>query len=325
MAMPKISVIVPVYKVEDYLRECVDSILAQTFEDFELILVDDGSPDNCPSICDGYGQKDTRVKVIHQENQGLSGARNSGLDVAAGEYITFIDSDDWIDPKYLEIMLGAMGDDIDITVGQLHEFEDDEVAREEHEKKAHIIHHDAVSAVIKLYDGSRSIPVNAWGKLFRQEIIGNIRFPQGRIHEDQLFTPQVCYGARKIVTGIPVVYYYRIRTTSITRETFSLKRYDDLWAIDSCIEFFRENGEQEIVEAALRRRQRILCSYAVYAYRDGVEVPEKYRIGLMKALRYLRKNVSVNKYQYCLAQINPKLVILDAYVRKISSILRNEK
>ena len=96
--MPGISVIVPVYKVEKYLHECVDSILAQTFRDFELILVDDGSPDNCGAICDEYAAKDSRIRVIHQENQGLSGARNSGIDVARGEYITFVDADDSIEP-----------------------------------------------------------------------------------------------------------------------------------------------------------------------------------------------------------------------------------
>ena len=94
--MPKISVIVPVYKVEAYLQECVDSILAQTFEDFELILVDDGSPDNCGAICDAYAGKDSRVKVIHQENQGLSGARNTGIEASKGEFLTFVDSDDMV-------------------------------------------------------------------------------------------------------------------------------------------------------------------------------------------------------------------------------------
>lgn len=322
--MPKISVIVPVYNVEKYLHECVDSILAQTFKDFELILVDDGSPDNCGMICDEYAQKDTRVRVIHQENQGLSGARNSGIDVAQGECITFVDSDDLTDAKYLEVLMDAMEEGTDITVCGFQIFEDGTkpyCRKSSTEKTCY----EVKLAVTELYNGNSDIPVNACGKLFRRDVIGEIRFPVGRLHEDQAFTPLVCYRARKVVSCLSELYYYRERTASITRKTFSEKRYDDLWAIDSCIAFFKSKNEQQIVEAALRRRQRLICTYAIYAKRDGVEVPEPYRISIWEALWYLRKNVSAEKYQYCLAQLYPKLVVLDAYARKISSVLRIKK
>ena len=141
------------------------------------------------------------------------------------------------------------------------------------------------------------------------------------MHEDQLFTPIAFYNTKSIVYIDSKIYFYRVRETSIMHAEFREKRYDDLWAIDSCIAFFREKGETEIVEAAMRRRQRLICTYAVYAYGSGVKVPEQYRIGLGKALRYLRRNVSADKYQYCLAQVHPKLVILDAYLRKIESVL----
>lgn len=115
--MPEVSIIVPVYKVEPYLNKCVDSILAQTFTDFECILVDDGSPDSCGKICDEYVQKDSRVKVIHQENQGLSAARNSGLDMASGAWIVFVDSDDWIEPDAVEVLYrAALQNDADMAV-----------------------------------------------------------------------------------------------------------------------------------------------------------------------------------------------------------------
>lgn len=104
---PLVSVIVPVYRVEKYLRICVDSILAQTYSDLEVILVDDGSPDGCPAICDEYAQQDARVRVIHQKNAGLSAARNAGLDLCQGEYITFIDSDDFVHPRFVELLLNA--------------------------------------------------------------------------------------------------------------------------------------------------------------------------------------------------------------------------
>jgi len=115
--MPKISVIVPVYNVEKYLAKCIDSILAQTFTDFECILINDGSPDNSPAICDEYAKKDERMKVIHKENGGVSSARNTGLDIAQGEWITFADSDDWVDENYLELMYSnAIKNNCDLSI-----------------------------------------------------------------------------------------------------------------------------------------------------------------------------------------------------------------
>ena len=105
--MPELSVIVPVYKVEKYLSKCIDSILAQTFTDFELILIDDGSPDRCGEICDEYAAKDSRIIVIHQQNKGVSAARNAGLEIAKGKYIGFVDSDDWIEPEMYQILIAT--------------------------------------------------------------------------------------------------------------------------------------------------------------------------------------------------------------------------
>ncbi len=320
--MPQISVIVPVYKVEQYLDDCIQSILNQTFSDFELILVDDGSPDNCGAMCDRYAEKDSRVKVIHQENQGLSGARNSGLDAARGEYVTFVDSDDVIHPCFLEILQRSMEKQTDLAVCRFREFTDGEnpdvsIFRASPSGQPF----DARSAVIRLYEGSLSVPVNAWGKLFRRSLIGNLRFPLGRLHEDQAFTPYVCYRARRIMSVDAPLYYYRMRPASITKTRFSAKRYDDLWAIDSCIRFFEEKEEMEILKAARAKRQRLLSVYTIYAWRDKVEVPQEYRVNLWRAIRYLEKNVDEDRFQYYLAQIHPKLPLLRAYERKIVQIL----
>ena len=319
--MPQISVIVPVYKVEKYLHECVDSILSQTFRGFELILVDDGSPDNCGAICDEYAGKDARIRVIHQENQGLSGARNSGIDVARGEYITFIDSDDLVDERYLEILMEAAKDGTDIAICRHREFSDGDILSEWGEEYASQAF-DAENALIRLYNGSSLVPVNAWGKLFRRELIGESRFPLRRLHEDQAFTPYILYRAKKIVSCDATLYHYRVNPASITRNTFSLRRYDDLWAVENCIRFFEERGEKDIVKAAKDKRQRLICTYAIYAKRAGVEVPEAYRISTMKALAYLRRNVSADKYSFYLAQVNEKLVIWDARLRKIERMFR---
>lgn len=318
--MPKISVIVPVYKVEAYLHACVDSLLAQTYSDFELILVDDGSPDNCGKICDEYAAKDPRVRCVHQENQGLSGARNAGIDIAQGEFITFIDSDDLVDARYLEILMDAAKEGADVAICRHREFADGNLLRP-WQGQVPRRSFDAVNAVETMYNGSAWIPVNACCKLFRRQLIGDTRFPLGRLHEDQAFTPYILYRAEKIVSCDAVLYHYRVNPVSITRNTFSLRRYDDLWAIENCIRFFEERNETEILCAARNKRQRLICVYAIYAARDGVQVPEAYRISIPKALGYLRRNVSADKYSYYLAQVNEKLVIWDARLRKIEKLL----
>ena len=327
--MPEISVIVPVYKVEDYLPTCVQSILCQTFLDFELILVDDGSPDRCGIMCDEFAAMDNRIRVVHQKNKGLSGARNAGMEIAQGEYITFVDSDDIVAPFFLEELYRAIREtaaDMAVCLScDLNEVEILNYASYAAIRQKAPTLLDKRTSIVGLYNGTCGSSIGSTCKLYKSAYILELRFPEGRLHEDQFFTPKAFWKAEKIVYIDSGIYFYRVREASITHKSFSAKRYDDLWAIDSCIAFFREKGETEIVEAALRRRQRLLCTYALYAHGAGVEVPEQYKIGLLKALRYLRRNVSADKYQYCLAQIHPKLAVLDAYIRKLESMLHGKK
>lgn len=324
--MPQISVIVPVYKVEKYLSACVESILAQTFRDFELILVDDGSPDTCGAMCDAYAQKDTRVRVIHQENQGLSGARNSAMDIAEGDYITFVDSDDMVTEDFLESLhLTVKEESASVAVCQMYGFEDGRDITEYLEKKdweGQSVVLDNREACVELYNGSSIVPINACAKLFRRELIGERRFPVGRVHEDQAFTPYVCYAANKVVSLPQKKYCYRTRPESITREKFSLRRYDDLWAIDNCIAFFESEQESRIVAAAKEKRKRLICIYSIYAKRDGVEVPKNYQVSAVRALSYLRRHVSDERFNYYLGQVNKKLAYSHEYWIKIKKILK---
>lgn len=323
--MPKISVIVPVYNVEKYLPACIDSILAQTYEDFELILVDDGSPDQCGVICDRYAAQDPRIRVVHQENMGLAGARNAGMDIAGGELLTFIDSDDLVSRRYLEYLAEAVdASDADLSVCRPSEFVDANEASVISADSGARASYEVLSgkdACVAMYNGSPKVPFIACGKLFRTQLIRDLRFPVGRLHEDQAFTPFACYRAGKAASLDVPLYFYRVRDASITRDVFTVKRYDDLWAIENCIRFFEEKGEPEIVAAAQRKRQRLICTYAIYARRDGVDVPKEYRIGTVKALRYLRKNVSDDRFDYYLAQVDPKLVRPYAYIRKARRLL----
>lgn len=325
--MPAISVIVPVYKVEKYLRACVDSILAQTFSDFELILVDDGSPDSCGAMCDEYAERDPRIKVIHQENGGLSAARNAGLEIARGHYVTFIDGDDVISVNFLMTLYrAAENENAEVSVCRFRRFSAAlPPASGPSSKVWPAVTVSNTDAICMLYQGDESCPVNACGKLFRSDMIGAARFPVGRLHEDQAFVPLVCYDARRISLVQAQMYHYREREESITTGKFSLKRYDDVWAIDQCLAFFEARGEEKIVAAARDKRQRVLCSYAILAKADGIDVPKEYEIPTGTALRYLRKHVPDDKYSYFLSLVHPSLVRPHRYLHKLEQMLGKSK
>lgn len=322
--MPQISVIVPVYKVETYLPACVESILAQSFRDFELILVDDGSPDNCGAMCDAYAREDPRIRVIHQKNGGLSAARNSGMEIARGDYMTFIDSDDLVATEYLAALLrAAETGDAAISVCRYRKFSD-KAAPELIQSASGIDGklHSGREAVIALYEGRAEVPVNACAKLFQRALMADLRFPEGRIHEDQAVVPLACYRAERVAELPAELYFYRDRSESITTERFSLKRYDDIWAIDRCIAFFEAQGETEIVSAARDKRERILAAYAILAKSAGVEVPAEYSVPERKALRCLRKQCSDDRYTYYLAMNHPRRLLPHVYLRKLQRMFR---
>ena len=242
---PIISVIVPVYKVEPYLRRCVDSILKQGFKDFELILVDDGSPDKCGEICDEYANQDVRVVVIHQQNGGLSAARNAGLDWvfanSKSEYIGFIDSDDWVAPNYLEeLYKGCQICDIACVDALLVKSEGRHSAK------------PSTSAIWDIvppyfYYRCASLPMTAWGKLFRRDVLKTVRFPNGKIHEDEYVIPYLLFSCRQIATSNIQLYYYFRRDDSIMGIGFTEKHLSLIDALVGQIDFFAKNGLDVLV------------------------------------------------------------------------------
>ena len=324
--MPQISVIVPVYNVEHYLPACVDSILTQTFTDFELILVDDGSVDKCSTICDAYAKKDQRITVIHQQNGGLSAARNAGMDVATGEYITFIDSDDFVCDDYFKRLIQTCYETkAEISIAKLIPFIDgSHVCEQKSNLNNSVELVSGIEAVKAQYVGSKTIKVNACGKLFHNRLIAGMRFPVGKIHEDQALIPIILYQAGQIAIQPGASYYYRDRACSITGKNFSLKRYDDLWAIEKCISYFKEKKEQEIVRVALQKRKKQMCLYALYAKRNHVSIPEEYKVNTLKALLYLYNSVPNEKFDYYLSQTFPGLLRPSSYLRKMRSFFAKE-
>lgn len=215
-----ISVIVPIYKVQDYLKECIESIINQTYSDIEVILVDDGSPDRCPQMCDEWAKRDSRIRVVHKKNGGLSSARNAGLDVAKGEYISFVDSDDFICKDALENLYNRIKDDksIGITSGLIYRYQDGSISNF---KAQWLCSKEIVipASEFLLETMSQKTSYTVWNKLYRRDVIGNTRFREGRNNEDTLFM----YDLGKNIAILNVcmveiphyVYYYRYREDSI--------------------------------------------------------------------------------------------------------------
>lgn len=242
--MPVISVIVPVYRVEKYIRRCVDSILAQSFRDYELILVDDGSPDYSGVICNEYATRDPRIRVIHKENGGLSSARNAGIDAASGEYLFFMDSDDVIHPDTLGILYECIDKTgAEISVGEFTRFskEDSITFLPWDEKYTVLTNLEALNA---FFDGRESLHslVSACCKLIHRIMFDGIRFPVGRLFEDEFTTYKLYYHATKIVFCGATLYYYFVNDDGITRNLTIDKRFDEYDAQWERIEFFRKNG-----------------------------------------------------------------------------------
>ena len=232
--MPEISVIVPVYRVEPYLRRCVDSILSQTFTDFELILVDDGSPDNCGAICDEYALKDSRVRVIHKQNGGLSDARNAGIDIAQGNYLTFVDSDDWVADQYVSAMVQALDDGCDMVVCDMEYVYDDGQTT---------FSSGGTFIGSSVTNDPELININnsACNKLIKTTIVKSFLFPKGKNYEDLATIPVWIALSHHINKVDQPLYFYRQRSGSIAHSA-NMKIFDIYDAIDRCMDYFKTHG-----------------------------------------------------------------------------------
>lgn len=222
---PKISVIVPIYEVEQYMDRCISSIVNQTYKNLEIILVDDGSTDNCYDMCDKWKQRDYRIKVIHKKNGGLSDARNEGMKIASGELVGFVDSDDWISTDMFNTLYEQMvKDDSDISACGVEKVWENEKTRVRLTPSGKYVlnREEAMEAIIN--ESLLKQPV--WYKLYKKEVINNIIFPVGKYHEDVFWSYQVIGNARKVSIIDTPCYFYFQRKGSIMDETYSLKRLD---------------------------------------------------------------------------------------------------
>ena len=249
---PLVSVIVPVYNVERYLPECVESILGQTHRNIEVILVDDGATDGCGLLCDGYAQRDGRVRAVHQANRGLSGARNAGLDVAEGEFVSFVDSDDAVSPLFVETLLGEMvtevpksGNSSSVDIVQCG-FCRERRGLEGSPGEVSYERLTGLRASERLqFDSTGSCTV-VWNKLYRRELFENLRFPEGKRHEDEFVTYRVLWMAGGVSVTDACLYYYRQRGDSITGKGFDAHSLDAIEALEQRAAFYREHGEERL-------------------------------------------------------------------------------
>lgn len=291
MTTPLISVIVPVYRVEKYLERCVKSILSQTYKNLEVILVDDGSPDQCPAICDACAEKDVRVKVIHQENKGLSGARNAGIDAASGEYLAFVDSDDYVSPHFIEELYQLL-QDTGCAIGQCRfSYVKGDGLVEEGDSAFCIYRGESLMEQLYGPEEKATCFVVAWNKLYRAELFKEtgIRYPEGRIHEDEATTYRLFHEAKKLAFLDRALYgYYTENGGSIT-SVFSAKRLQWLTAHEERIAFFKKNGYEKLLPAAYRK----LCDACITFYfrcTEQVKDAEELKKELRKRLETYRAN-----------------------------------
>ena len=291
--MSEISIIVPVYNVEKYLENCIESILNQTFKDFELILVDDGSTDNSSKICDIYEKKDSRIKVIHKNNGGLSSARNAGLDIACGKYVGFVDSDDYIHYQmYEKLYSQIIKNKADISIcgfQKVKEFEKGLLSTHKFYEKVELFNN--IEALEQLYCKYSTEFVVSWNKLYIKTLFKDIKFKEGAIHEDEFIIHQLLYKVNKVVYNNEKLYFYLQRKGSIVNSEAKVYQIDKIYALSDRIKFFYDKNLTDLTY----KTEKIYMwkIFSVYSYLNNFYSSSellKLRIDFYKLIKIFRKN-----------------------------------
>ena len=324
-----ICVIVPVYNVEPYIHRCVDSILNQTFTDFELILVDDGSPDNCGKICGEYAQKDPRVNVIHKSNGGQGEARNFGLDWAYNnlefEWVTFVDSDDWIHNRFLEILYDTVkAQDVWISSCGYLNISDDSKNDEVINSYGFVIDHSQ-NLVCNMSHDKFNLGV-PWGRLYKKEIFISLRFPTDRYYEDGFTIFKALFEVASVaVVDVALYYFYNNPNSTIRSKTTDKKVSDFIDAMVSQIEFYKNgsywNAYEHEVGLFLYR-----CGKHLSGHKNDPDLKEankKFIITARRLIRCDKKRFTFEKYSdgYKLV-FNPIQYLYYKSFNKLNSIIK---
>ena len=280
--MPEISVIVPVYKVEPFIHRCVESILLQSFYDFELILVDDGSPDNCGAICDAYAASDNRIHVIHQKNGGLSAARNTGIDYVMAHshshWLAFVDSDDWVHPDFLKVLYSTAEQTL-CKISACGFFRTEGEAFPEIQDASVLCLSADDYYCGQVHGGVTAV---AWNKLYHRSLFKKLRYPIGKLHEDEFTTYRAVYQTGKVGVTPAQLYAYYQNPEGIMRSEWNPRRMHVLEAFEQQIAFAREKGNDRLL-----RKTAEQYIYSTYEHLQNAQVV--YRKELRRKLRIALK------------------------------------
>lgn len=287
---PLVSIIIPVYNVEKYLERCIQSVRSQTYNNIEIILIDDGSPDNSPMICDRFRELDERIIVVHKKNGGLSDARNAGVQISKGDYITFIDSDDLVSEDYISYLLNLCEKNgADISCCNYLRFSDDlPVDTIKYQEKSIVL--SPIETCEGLFSQYYDILVTACWKLYKSSIIKSYPFPVGYTHEDEATTFKFYYNANRTVIGNKPCYKYYQNPNSITKSEKKLNG-DTIWALNYRIECLISWGELELAKNAAY----ILMGYLCNCYLIDEKNTKKYMRAFER--KYIKSNYMKFKHK----------------------------
>lgn len=283
--MELISIIVPVYNVEKYLKKCVNSIITQTYTNLEIILVDDGSKDSSGEMCDEFSKSDSRIKVIHRKNGGLSAARNSGIEVYRGKYVTFIDSDDWIEPTYVEYLyylLKKYNSDVSQCAFRYIDSKKkiyNKVTNSDYEEV-----YNSKDAIKNLLH-SKYLITSAWGKLYKRCFFDRLRYPEGKLFEDIPVTYQVMLDSEKICYGDHALYNYFYNEGSISKSSFNPRRLEAIEFMKDSIEKVKEIYNDLDAECDVALFKSYFNIYLTFENNDSYE---EYRLDIKSNLKKYR-------------------------------------
>lgn len=331
---PLISVIIPIYKVEQYLKRCVDSILNQTYTNLEIILVDDGSPDSCPKLCDDYATLDSRVKVVHKENGGLSSARNAGLDICKGEYIAFVDSDDFVSKYFIEYLYQAIVETcVEIGITEYRSFRQDEKSFDKQGLVNYTVEKQSLERIIVRYSSINShdsmLTIVSWNKLYKANLFNKVRFPAGKCYEDAATTYKILNQCNEFAFIKIPLYYYFLRQDSISGEKAFTEKYLDLFdALKKSNEFFIEQNKKQLASFIVPQLLKVGI-YSWWGTKYILKQPQRAE-EILQYVKLKSQKTASNRYfrglrKYCILLFLKFPVLYVIYRRLIPGFIGNRR
>ena len=321
---PLISIIVPIYNVELYLKECIESIINQTYKNIEIILIDDGSPDNCGAICDEYAKKDNRIKVIHKENEGVSAARNTGIESCRGEYISFIDADDFVHPDFINDLYSVIDENnSDISFCDFYRYETGAKIPTMEKKESRLVCYDKFEMLKKI--NQHNFTNFTVDKLYKRDIFDVIRFPAGRSYfEDASIIYKIIDMFDKIYGTSRKLYYYRDNPNSAMRKKFNKSKFYFFNMIEEKMDYYKKKDYVNCYIDTIKAYIERIIMFNNQMHMDGVDSNELIKINSEKFVsiypeyKKYKKNFSLKFRLKVFLYKNLKGLYTSMYVVKVS-------